>query len=145
MHLDDRADRQNDVKSPGAYLMRIAMNMAFDRVQRERRYMSDDEIDALMTEFVDPTPGPAQTVEARDEIALLERLLATMPPRRRAIFIAVRGCTRCPTRMWRAVSACLRVWSVSSSSVLTSTAWPICRGPNEQRIADGVRENRLME
>ena len=59
VHLDDRADRQSEVKSPGAYLMRIAMNMAFDRVQRERRYMSDDEIDALMTEFVDPAPGPA--------------------------------------------------------------------------------------
>ncbi|MNL42716.1 extracytoplasmic-function sigma-70 factor [compost metagenome] len=70
--------------------MRMATNLALDRLQRDRRYMSADEVDTLMLEIADPAPGPAQTVAARDEVEALARLIDSMPPRRRAIFLAVR-------------------------------------------------------
>lgn len=90
VHLEDRSEDNGPVKSPAAYLMRMATNLALDRLQRDRRYMSADELDTLMGEIADPAPGPARTVAARDEVEMLARLIDTMPPRRRAIFLAVR-------------------------------------------------------
>ncbi|MGH8783725.1 MAG: RNA polymerase sigma factor [Cupriavidus necator] len=90
VHLEDRNDANGPVASPAAYLMRMATNLALDRLQRDRRYMSADELESLMTEIVDPAPGPAQTVAARGEVEALASLIDRMPPRRRAIFLAVR-------------------------------------------------------
>ncbi|PLP98492.1 RNA polymerase sigma factor [Cupriavidus pauculus] len=90
VHLDDRNDANGPVASPAAYLMRMATNLALDRLQRDRRLMSAEELDSLMLEIADPAPGPAQTVAARVEVEALSKLIDTMPPRRRAIFLAVR-------------------------------------------------------
>lgn len=90
VHLEDRSEESGPVKSPAAYLMRMATNLALDRLQRDRRYMSADEVDTLMLDIADPAPGPAQTVAAREEVEALARLIDSMPPRRRAIFLAVR-------------------------------------------------------
>ncbi|MBB1635396.1 MULTISPECIES: RNA polymerase sigma factor [Cupriavidus] len=90
VHLEDRKEEGEPVKSPAAYLMRMATNLALDRLQRDRRYMSAEEMETLMAEIVDPAPGPAQTVAARDEVEAVARLIESMPPRRRAIFLAVR-------------------------------------------------------
>ncbi len=90
LHLEDRNEATGPVRNPLAYLMRIATNLALDKLQRDKRYMSSSEIDSLMGEIVDPAPGPAQLAAARGEIEALSRLIDTMPPRRRAIFLAVR-------------------------------------------------------
>lgn len=90
VHLEDRGGQSGPVKSPAAYLMRMAMNLAFDQMQRGRRYMSEDEVEAILSEIADPAPGPAQTAVARDEIQQLAALIDAMPARRRAIFLAVR-------------------------------------------------------
>jgi RNA polymerase sigma factor (sigma-70 family) len=90
VHLEDRNEDNGPVQNPAAYLMRMATNIAFDRVQRDQRYMSSDEVDTLLAGIVDPAPGPAQVAAARDEIETLSRLIDSLPPRRRAIFLAVR-------------------------------------------------------
>lgn len=90
VHLENRKEDSTPVVNPAAYLVRIAMNLALDDMQRDRRYMRSDEIDALMAEIVDPEPGPMQVTSARGEIALLSSLIENMPHRRRAIFLAVR-------------------------------------------------------
>lgn len=90
VHLEDRHDANGPVASPAAYLMRMATNLALDRLHRDRRLMSAEELDTLMLEIADPAPGPAQTVAARDEMEALAKVIDKMPPRRRAIFLAVR-------------------------------------------------------
>ncbi|WP_137926760.1 RNA polymerase sigma factor [Cupriavidus sp. 2SB] len=90
VHLEDRNDANGPVASPAAYLMRMATNLALDRLQRDRRFMSAEELDTLMLDIADPAPGPAQTVAARSEVQALADVIDKMPPRRRAIFLAVR-------------------------------------------------------
>ncbi|MWL90164.1 RNA polymerase sigma factor [Cupriavidus sp. SW-Y-13] len=90
VHLEDRNDANGPVASPAAYLMRMATNLALDRLQRDRRFMSAEELDTLMLDIADPAPGPAQTVAARSDVQALADVIDKMPPRRRAIFLAVR-------------------------------------------------------
>lgn len=90
VRLEDRDEKNGPVLNPAAYLMRMATNLALDRLERDRRYMSGDELDQLMAELVDPAPGPVQLASARDEMQALAAVIDTLPPRRRAIFLAVR-------------------------------------------------------
>ncbi|MGK2742391.1 RNA polymerase sigma factor [Tepidicaulis sp. LMO-SS28] len=76
------------VKNPSAYLLRIAQNMAADRRRREGRYPVQDE-DVLST-LADPAPGPDRQVADRERLRRLDEAVQTLPPRRRAIFIASR-------------------------------------------------------
>ncbi len=76
------------IRNPIGYLLRIAVNIAVDRRRADARRLSSTEVDALL-DFADEAPGPARIVEARSELQALERALAEMPPRRRAIFKAV--------------------------------------------------------
>lgn len=90
VHLENRSDGNGPVVNPLAYLMRMATNLALDRLQRDKRYMSADEIDQMLAGIADPAPGPADIASARDDIEALSRVIDAMPPRRRAIFLAVR-------------------------------------------------------
>jgi len=90
VRLDEREAALGPVANPVAYLMRMATNVALDRIERDKRYMSADELGSLMDEIVDPAPGPAELTAARHEIEALAKLIDGMPPRRRAIFLAVR-------------------------------------------------------
>ena len=80
LRLDDRKDALGPVANPLAYLMRMATNVALDRIERDRRYMSSDEVESLMDELVDPAPGPGELAVARDEIEALAKLIDGMPP-----------------------------------------------------------------
>ncbi len=90
VRLDERKESSGPLTNPAAYLMRMAVNVALDRIERDGRYMSADDMGALMDELVDPAPGPDEVAAARDEIEALARVIDSMPPRRRAIFLAVR-------------------------------------------------------
>ena len=85
----ERADAVGSVSSPGAYLFRMAFNTAMDQKRAERRRLSRTEIHTLL-DIGDNAPGPLRIVEGRFEIQALERALAELPPRRRAILLAVR-------------------------------------------------------
>lgn len=77
------------VQSPSAYLFRIAVNVAAEHREAEKRRLSKEEASAAL-HMVDDTLDPAQIAEARAEFAALERALEELSPRRRAIFIMAR-------------------------------------------------------
>jgi RNA polymerase sigma-70 factor (ECF subfamily) len=78
------------VQSPKAYLLRTALNVAADHHRRaEGRRMNALEIEMLRG-IADEAIDPAKAMEARLEVATLERALEELTPRRRAILIAAR-------------------------------------------------------
>jgi RNA polymerase sigma-70 factor (ECF subfamily) len=77
----------DNLDSPRGYLYQIAMNFARMRTRGEKRRLTHVDVDAVM-EAIDDQPGPAEIAEAHSDMRLLERVLAEMPSRRRAIFIA---------------------------------------------------------
>jgi RNA polymerase sigma-70 factor, ECF subfamily len=83
----DRASSVAQVQRPRDYLFRIAINIATDRRREERRLLNADEIDSLL-HVADESPDPAQILEAREEVRALEKALAELPDRQRAIFFA---------------------------------------------------------
>jgi RNA polymerase sigma factor (sigma-70 family) len=78
------------VQNVGAYLMRMAVNIALDRLSSNWRLMSADDIDTLM-DLPDPAPGPEQTAEARAEWEALLVLIQKMPLRRRQVLLLIRS------------------------------------------------------
>jgi RNA polymerase sigma factor (sigma-70 family) len=88
LRLED-ANTVSAVSSPGAYLFRMAFNIAMDYRRAERRRLSLIEIQDLL-DTADDALGPERIVEGRFEIEALERVLAELTPRRRAILLAVR-------------------------------------------------------
>lgn len=77
------------LKSPDAYLFRIALNVAADRRDADRRRLTLSEIEALRHQDDDEL-DPARIAESRAEIVALTKALNELPPRCRAIFIATR-------------------------------------------------------
>lgn len=90
LRLESTENDASLVKSPVAYLLRMANNAAVDRMRSERRHLSSEELDSLVVELTDPAPGPAETALARADLEKLAGIIDTLPPRRRAILVAVR-------------------------------------------------------
>lgn len=88
LRLESRED-DGQVKNPGAYLLRMAVNIAVDYQRSRSRLLTEIEVDALL-EQPDPMPGPAETAEARSELEALLAVVQTMPPRRQRILLMVR-------------------------------------------------------
>lgn len=88
LRLQSRDDRR-PMDSPGAYLVRMAVNMAVDIQRRQARLLAGDDVDQLLEEMVDPAPGPEQVSETRSEFAALHQVIHKMPERRRALVILV--------------------------------------------------------
>lgn len=77
------------IKDAKAYLSRMAMNIAIDRKRAGARLASAVDIDALLA-LPDTEPGPEQAAAARLELRALEKAVAGLSARRRAILIAAR-------------------------------------------------------
>lgn len=77
------------VRFPSAYLFRIALNVAEDQRKSNSRLLSVGEVEALY-DMADEAADPARGAEARNELEALERALAELPRRRRAIVLAAR-------------------------------------------------------
>lgn len=82
-------EEHGTIQNPGAYLSRMAVNIAVDVQRRNSRLLSGDDVDELLEELVDPAPGPAQAAEIRSDMDALFRLLDRMPERRRAVALLV--------------------------------------------------------
>ncbi len=77
------------VRSPHAYLYRVALNVAADHSKEARRRIAKAEIEELRRRD-DHELDPGQIMEARADLADLQRALDELPRRRREIFIAAR-------------------------------------------------------
>jgi len=77
------------VRSPRAYLFRIALNIAADRRRAEKRRLTVDEVDALL-EIPDDRPDAARVIEDRSEVNLLRHAIAELPERRRRVLMLSR-------------------------------------------------------
>lgn len=75
-----------DLRSPRAYLYRMALNLAMNRRRSDWRMVNMDE--AGLSEFPDAAPDQESAAIANDEIDRALEALHTLPARRRAIFMA---------------------------------------------------------
>lgn len=65
------------------WLYRIAVRLAYDALERERRTTTAD----LDRELADPAPGPARRAERRADAEVLERRIAELPDIQRAVVV----------------------------------------------------------
>lgn len=77
------------LRSPKAYLFRIALNIAIDHRRAESRRLTADEVDCLL-HIPDDRPDAARVVEDRSEITLLRRAITELPVRRRQVLMLSR-------------------------------------------------------
>lgn len=77
------------VRSPKAYLFRIALNIATDRRRAEKRRLTSDEVDAML-EIPDDRPDAARVIEDRSDVELLKRAITELPERRRRVLMLSR-------------------------------------------------------
>lgn len=85
----ERITEIGQVRSPKAYLFRIAINIANDRRRAESRRLTVDEADCLL-DIPDDRPDAARMIEDRSEVILLRRAIAELPERRRRVLILSR-------------------------------------------------------
>ncbi len=77
------------IQRPEHYLFRVAMNAATDQHRKEARHRRSVELD-LALEIADERPTPEEELISRAEINLFDTIVAELPPRQRAIFLAAR-------------------------------------------------------
>ncbi|MGJ7530102.1 RNA polymerase sigma factor [Variovorax sp. GB1P17] len=80
---------RSEVRYPSAYLFRIALNAAEDQRKSNARLLNAGEVEELY-DMADEMADPARGAEARNELEALERAMAELPRRRRAIVYAAR-------------------------------------------------------
>lgn len=83
------AESTGMVQSPRNYLFRIALNAANDQLRLQKRHASAVEIEGLL-ELPDEAPTPEETALARSDLEAFKAIMAELPARRRAIFLAAR-------------------------------------------------------
>lgn len=89
LKLESRDDAEG-VREPFAYLLRTAVNVAYDRQRNQSRLVSASEIEALLAEQPDPAPQPPDALTARRELDTLMAAIKKLPERRRQILVMVR-------------------------------------------------------
>jgi RNA polymerase sigma factor (sigma-70 family) len=82
-----RADATLSVRSPTAYLVRMALNLITDQRRSDSRRGSRVDIDTVLN-LVDETPGPDRIIEGQAGFLALRRALAALTPRQRQILVA---------------------------------------------------------
>jgi len=87
LRLERGGEISGPLDSPRGFLYRIALNFAGMRSRSERRRLSIIDVNAVL-DAVDDQPGPGEIEEGKSDLRALERALAEMPERRRAIFAA---------------------------------------------------------
>jgi RNA polymerase sigma factor (sigma-70 family) len=78
-------DDVGPVDNPRAYLTRMSVNLAVDIHRRGTRVMTGSEVEQLLENAEDTTPGPARLAEARSELAAVQAVMDRMPERRQRI------------------------------------------------------------
>jgi RNA polymerase sigma factor (sigma-70 family) len=84
-----RPGHVGSIEHPSAYLLRIAINIATDRLRAESSRARRSEIDAVLGTG-EGSPDPALELQARLELRIVERAIRGLPDRPRVILIASR-------------------------------------------------------
>jgi RNA polymerase sigma-70 factor (ECF subfamily) len=69
------------------WLYRIAVRLAYDALERERRQAPSGFDRAAEIEVADPAPGPDRSVERLADAEILERRIAELPKLQRAVVV----------------------------------------------------------
>lgn len=83
----ERGGELENVQSPRAYIIRMALNIATDKRRAANRVLTVGEGEMLLG-LRDDAPGPDRIAESRSNLNALRRIIDELPPRRRAIFAA---------------------------------------------------------
>ncbi len=83
----DRVKHIKSVQRPKFYLYRMALNAAVDQRRAHTRWVDKASLETLLRADGDQA-DPERIASVRSEVVELERVLAELPGRRRAIFIA---------------------------------------------------------
>ncbi|MEW6438763.1 MAG: RNA polymerase sigma factor [Pseudomonadota bacterium] len=78
-----------EIRNPGAYIFRAAVNIALNQRRAETRRLDPVEIEKLL-HIADEAPDALRIVESRASVTKLRRILEELPPRTRAILLAAR-------------------------------------------------------
>ncbi len=85
-----RAEPDDRVANPRAYLFRTASNLAVDRQREEARRPPLATDPELLAQTADPLPSPEARLLTREELDLLRKAIAALPPRCREVFLLQR-------------------------------------------------------
>lgn len=78
--------RDHEVRNTGGFLLRTALNLAFDRNRRLRvASVVPESLEELS--LVDPSPSPDEVYAGRERLLRMKAGLEAMTPRRREVFI----------------------------------------------------------
>ena len=75
--------------APVPYLMRIARTLAVDHDRGQKRKLTSNDIDVLLS-VPDEQPGPEKQIEDRDQIRCLMQIMDELPDRQRKMLVAGR-------------------------------------------------------
>lgn len=85
LRLWQMAPRWREDAPVGAWLYRVAHNLAIDRIRRRRPTV---DVDAAI-DLADPAPTPAERLAERERKAAVERAIAALPERQRTAITLV--------------------------------------------------------
>lgn len=84
-----RLENQETVLNPYGFLLRVATNIAINRLRSNSHQANASDLDEIL-DMPDPSPGPEQQVAARADMQALMRAIQRMPARRRDVLLLVR-------------------------------------------------------
>lgn len=76
-------------ENPGAYLMRIALNIAIDTQRKQSRIACFDDVQALLETLEDISAGPERIVQSKLDLDQVCTYIDNMPEQRRLVLILV--------------------------------------------------------
>lgn len=85
LRLWQMAPRWREDAPVGAWLYRVAHNLAIDRIRRRRPMVDVDKA----VDLADPTPNPAERLAQRERKAAVERAISELPERQRTAITLV--------------------------------------------------------
>ncbi|NVD43350.1 sigma-70 family RNA polymerase sigma factor [Ensifer sp. HO-A22] len=75
--------------APVPYLMRIARTLAVDHDRGQKRRLTSNDIDLLLS-APDESPGPDKQLEDQDQVRCLVQIMEELPDRQRRMLVAAR-------------------------------------------------------
>ncbi|MBO9357610.1 sigma-70 family RNA polymerase sigma factor [Bordetella petrii] len=80
----------DDVKHPRTYLVNTAVNSAIDRMRKDARLVSDDDIEAIFEQARDEAPSQVRELLARERMEQVMAVLNQLPPRQSELLVSHR-------------------------------------------------------